>query len=156
MVKRIVLFMSIVLASGILFANVYTSVVDATSWGSNIPESLHAARTYFKVVDPGTFFKMVGPLNQVLTLLAVILCWKPVPSARIYLLTALGCCILMYVLTFTYFYPRNAIMFEGGTDPAVMSEAWSQWNAMNWVRSLIIFVGVCASCVALDKVYLNQ
>ena len=155
MIQKIVLFLSITVASGILAANVYTSVVDATSWGSNIPESIHAARNYFKVVTPAQFFRVASPLNQVLALLALILFWKSVPSARLFLGIALGCYIFTDVFTFTYFYPRNDIMFVKGTDPALMSKAWSEWNAMNWLRSLIIFAGVCASFVSLDKTYMK-
>jgi hypothetical protein len=153
MIQKIVLFLSITVASGILVTNIYTSIVDATSWGSSIPESLQAARTYFKVVNPGTFFRVASPLNQALALLALILFWKSVPSARMFLAIALGCHILTDVFTFAYFYPRNEIMFVNGTDPAVMSKAWSQWNVMNWLRSLIIFAGICCSFISLNNVY---
>ncbi|HTH57739.1 MAG TPA: DUF1772 domain-containing protein [Cyclobacteriaceae bacterium] len=153
MIQKIVLFMSILVASGILAANVYTSLVDAKSWGSNIPESLQTTRAYFKVVTPARFFRIVSPLNQVLAVLALILFWKAAPSARGFLATALGCYVLTDVFTFAYFYPRNDIMFVTGTDPSLMSKAWSEWNAMNWVRSLVIFVGVCASFFSLDRIY---
>jgi hypothetical protein len=155
MIQKIVLFLSIAVASGILAVNVYTSVVDATSWGSNIPESIHTARNYFKVVNPGTFFRVTSPLNQVLALLALVLFWKSVPSARMFLGIALGCYVLTDVFTFAYFYPRNAIMFVNGTDPALIAKAWSEWNTMNWLRSLIIFAGLCTSFVSLDKIYMK-
>jgi hypothetical protein len=155
MIQKIVLFLSITVACGILVTNIYTSIVDATSWGSNIPESIHAARNYFKVVNPGIFFRVVSPLNQVLALLALVLFWKSVPSARMFLAIALGCYILTDVFTFAYFYPRNEIMFVKATDSAVMAKAWSEWNAMNWLRSLIIFAGVCASFVSLDRIYVK-
>jgi len=35
-----VLFASLCIASGLLFANIYTSLVDAKSWGSDIPASI--------------------------------------------------------------------------------------------------------------------
>jgi hypothetical protein len=155
MIQKIVLFLSITVASGILVTNVYTSVVDATSWGSSMPESIQAARDYFKVINPGTFFRAASPLNQVLALLALVLFWKSVPSARQFLAIALGCYVLTDVFTFAYFYPRNEIMFVKGTDPALIAKAWSEWNAMNWLRSLIILAGVCASFVSLDKIYMK-
>lgn len=155
MIAKIILFLSIAMGSGILVANVYTSIVDATSWGANIPDSLYAARAYFKVVNPGTFFKAISPVALVLTLLVLVLFWNSAPSARIYFAINVGCYILMTVFTINYFYPRNDIMFLNGTDIEAMSKAWSQWNAMNWVRSLIMFVGLCASFVGLDKIYSN-
>ena len=78
--KIILLFASIVIASGLLISNIYTSVVDSTSWGSNIPHSIEAAREYFKTVNPGNFFRIYSPVNQVLALLALAV---PALSSRV-------------------------------------------------------------------------
>jgi hypothetical protein len=155
MIKKAILFLSILVASGILMTNIYTSIVDATSWGSNIPESLQTAREYFKVVNPGTFFRIFSPLNQVLALVALVLFWKSAPASRKFLAAALVMYVITDVFTFAFFYPRNDIMFVNGTDTAVMAKAWSEWNTMNWVRSLVIFTGVCCSFVGMEKVYLK-
>jgi len=155
MISKIVLFMSITVAVGILATNVYTSVIDAPSWGTNIPESIQTARDYFKSGNPGKFFRVASPLNQVLALIALVLFWKSVPSARMFLGMALGCYVLTDVFTFAYFYPRNEIMFIKGTDPALLSKAWSEWSSVNWLRSLVCFAGVCASFVSLDKIYMK-
>src|SRR3954452_13216620 len=74
--KTIALFASISIASGLMFANVYTSLVDAKSWGSDIPGSIAAAREYFKTVSPANFFRILSPLNQVLALAVLVLFWK--------------------------------------------------------------------------------
>ena len=66
--RTIALFASISIASGLLFANVYTSLVDAKSWGSDIPGSIAAAREYFKTVSPANFFRIFSPLNQLIIL----------------------------------------------------------------------------------------
>ena len=153
MIKKAILFLSIMVASGVLMANVYTSIVDATSWGSHIPESLHTAREYFKVVNPGTFFRIFSPLNQVLALIALVLFWKSDPGSRKFLAVALAMFVITDAFTFAYFYPRNDIMFVNGTDASVMAKAWSEWNAMNWLRSLIIFTGICCSFISVDKIY---
>jgi hypothetical protein len=62
------------------------------------------------------------------------------------------------VLTFAYFYPRNAIMFEKGslTDVDTLKNALTGWGAMNWVRSLIIFAGLVFSFLALRKIYISK
>ena len=74
--KTVALFASISIASGLMFANVYTSLVDAKSWGSDIPGSIAAAREYFKTVSPANFFRILSPLNQVLALAVLVLFWK--------------------------------------------------------------------------------
>lgn len=153
--KIILLFASIVVASGVLMSNIYTSVVDATSWGSNIPHSIEAAREYFKAVNPGNFFRIYSPVNQVLALLALILFWKASPTIRLYLGIAFVLYVLVDVMTFGYFYPRNDIMFKTAqlTDIALLKKTWAEWNTMNWVRSGVVLCGLIFSLIGLDRIY---
>jgi len=151
--KKTILFLSIAVASGALFINVYNSVVDAASWGSQIPESLETARKYYSTFTPATFLRVFSPLNQVLALLALILFWRSAQTVRKYLGIALVMYIATDALTFGYFYPRINIMFETGTDVKVLTQAWQEWNAMNWVRSLVILTGVFFSSLSMHKIY---
>jgi hypothetical protein len=153
--KNIILFASIVIASGLLITNIYNSLVDAKSWGADIPQSINTARQYFKSVNPGSFFRIFSPVNQVLGLLALILFWKSSPAIRMNLGIALVMYILADVLTFSYFYPRNDIMFKTAqlTDTDTLRKAWTEWCSMNWVRSLIALVGLVFSFLSLHKIY---
>ena len=110
--KKIILFLSIVLASGLLLTNIYNSLIDAKSWGADIPASLATARLYYKSVNPGNFFRIFSPANQVLGLLALIAFWKSSPRTRLYLGIAFFLYVLGDLFTFAYFYPRNEIMFK--------------------------------------------
>ena len=151
----LLLFASISLGSGLLFVNIYTSVVDAKSWGANIPQSIQTAREYFKIVTPGKFFRIISPINQVLTLLVLILSWKVSSTIRIYLGMALALYVCADVFTFAYFYPRNKIMFETAPIPGIdtLKNACTGWRAMNWLRSIIIFAGLVFSFLALHEIY---
>ena len=153
--KTIILFASISIASGLLFVNLYTSLVDVKSWGSDIPNSIAASREYFKTVNAGNFFRIISPINQVLGLLVLILFWKSSPSIRLCLGTAFVLYILGDVFTFAYFYPRNDIMFKTAqlTDIGLLKKTVSEWNMMNWVRSLIILAGLFFSFLSLHKIY---
>ena len=153
--KNFILFSSISIAAGLLFVNLYTSLVDARSWGSDIPNSMASARAYFKVVNPGNFFRIFSPLNQLLALIALILFWKAVPSVRLYLGGALMLYVLVEVFTFAYFYPRNDIMFRTAqlTDIDALRKAWSGWNMMNWLRTLILLAGLVCSFISLHRIY---
>ena len=101
--KNIIVFLSISIASGILFVNLYTSLIDAKSWGSDMPNSIAAAREYFKAVTPGDYFRIFSPLNQGVGLLALILFWKSSPSIRLCLGVAFVLYVLGDVLTFRVF-----------------------------------------------------
>jgi len=153
--KKIFLFASIMVASGLLMTNIYTSIVDAASWGSDIPNSIGSAREYFKTVNPGHYFRIFSPINQIVALLVLILFWRSSPSIRLYSGIALMIYVLCDVLTFAYFYPRNDIMFVNGslTDAETLQRVWSEWNTMNWVRSLLGLTGIIFSFITLHKVY---
>lgn len=153
--KNIFLFASIVLASGLLFVNIYNSMIDARSWGADIPQSIAAAREYFKSANPGIFFRLFSPLNQIVALLCLTLFWKTSVEVRIFLAVALVLYVLGDVFTFAYFYPRNDILFKTTplTDVDTLRKTWTGWNAMNWLRSFIVFVGLFFSFLALHKSY---
>ena len=151
----IILFASIALASGLLFTNIYTSIIDARSWGADIPNSIATARQYFKSVNPGNFFRIFSPANQLLGILALVVFWKTAPSIRI----CLGAALIMYLLaeamTFGYFYPRNDLMFRSLSpdDSNQLRKIWAEWASVNWVRSAVLLIGICCSFLALHKIY---
>jgi hypothetical protein len=132
--KKIILFSSISLASGLLFTNLYTSLIDAKSWGSDIPNSIVTAREYFKTVNPGNFFRIFSPVNQALGIIVLVLFWKASRSIRLCLGTALVLYLFAEGLTFGYFFPRNDIMFRDAqlTDVDLLKKTWSEWTIMNW------------------------
>jgi hypothetical protein len=150
--KKVFLYLSIAIASGILFVNIYTSIVDARSWGSDIPNSIAAARAYFSSTNPGDFFRIFSPINQIMAMVALILFWKS-GEVRKYLIAALVLYVIAEGFTFAYFYPRNELLF-GKTDLAdvsTLTRTWTEWSNMNWLRSLIILSGLTSSFIALHK-----
>ena len=152
--RRVVAFVSIAFMAAVLGVNVYSSVVDARSWGASIPESIVMARSYFKVVNPGAFFRVASPLNQLFALAALVVCWKSDKRVRLYFGLALVLAVLAEVLTFAFFFPRNEILFVAADmDSDVITRAWSEWSRMNWVRSLLLALGLVCSMKGLDSLY---
>lgn len=151
--KKIVLYTIVAFSSGLFFTNIYNSIVNAANWESNVPNSITATKDFFVVANPGTFFQLIDPTNLILIVLALILFWKESTSIRLYLGIALLCYISSMILTFTYFYPRNEIMFlsEQLPDTETLKKVASEWGRMNWVRSLIWLAGLICSFLALDK-----
>ena len=151
--KKIVLYASVAFSSGLFFTNIYNSIVNAANWESNIPQSITATRDFFVVANPGTFFQLVDPANMLLVVLALILFWKRSTSIRLCLGIALLCYISSMILTFTYFYPRNDVMFLSKQlpDTETLKKAASEWGRMGWVRCLLSLAGLICSFLALDK-----
>src|SRR4051812_5733622 len=135
-IRRPVLVLAAVFASGLLFVNVYNSLVDAPNWGADIPSSIDAARHYFTVRNPGDFYRYFSPANQIITLIGLIAVWPLGWRMRMLAFWALTISVLSDVMTFTYFYPRNDIMFNTTPmpDADALRNAWSGWSTMNWVR----------------------
>ena len=152
--KNILLFASVAIASGLLFVNIYNSLIDVKSWGSEIPESIGIARQYYRITNPGNFSRVFSPINQLLAIVALIVFWKQAPGSRWYLGIAAILYISADVFTFAYFYPRNHILFNTAqfTETARLAKTWTQWKSMNWLRSLIIFAGLIFSFISLDKI----
>jgi uncharacterized membrane protein len=150
--RKLSLALAISFAAGVLFTNIYTSVVDARNWGSNIPASIQTTRDYFKTANPGTFFRIFAPANEVAGLLALALCWRAGKRARLYCAIALLFAIGTDVITFAYFYPRNDILFKSpiATNLDAIKNAWEQWTTMNWYRSLM-----CAIVLVFDFLAFN-
>jgi hypothetical protein len=152
--KKVILFISVALACGVLFANVFNSMVISDAAKSDIPNSIMAAREYFKTVNPGDFFKIFSPAAQIFTLLSIILFWNASKSVRSYLIVALLCSISGD----TYFHPRSDLMFVSKSIPdnETLKRLSSEWSTMNWVRSFVLFIGVASLFLAVDKIYLSK
>ena len=151
--KKIVLYISVAFSSGLFFTLVYNSIVNAANWESNIPQSITATRDFFVVANPGTFFQLIDPTNMLLVVLALILFWKRSTSIWLYLGIALLCYIASMILTFTYFYPRNDVMFlsQQLPDTETLKKAATEWGRMGWVRCLLSLAGLVCTFIALDK-----
>ncbi len=156
--KQMFLYACIVLTSGVLFTNLYNSLVDATSWGADIPNSIKAVREYYKSVSPGNYYRSVTPVVQLICLLTTLLFWKSSKQIRYCLLIALIIYLIGDVLTFTYFYPRNEFMFQVGNinDITAMQKAVTEWQNMNWVRSILVVASIVLYCITLHKTYYLQ
>jgi hypothetical protein len=154
-VKKLIAFLSIICASGLVMVTIYNLIVDAKSWGADIPASIQTVRDYYKNVDPRNFFAIIAPINMVLIVLSIILFWKDRRPIRTYFIISFLLYAIIAALTFVYFVPRDRIIFtmplEGHLDE--IKTALSQWKNMNWLRTLLGLTGVMFSIKALDTFY---
>ena len=152
-IQILILILAATVASGLLFVNIYTSMVDAPNWGRDVPASIVAAREYFSVKNPGNFFRVFSPLNQLLALVALIVSWWAPKGTFPICLAALVLAVSVDVFTFAYFYPRNEIMFVAPIENVdAIRSALSGWQNMNWIRSGMIAVIVVLDYLALKKI----
>jgi anthrone oxygenase-like protein len=153
--KKIIVFLSVICASGLVMVTIYNLIVDAKSWGSDIPASIITVRDYYKHVDPRNFFAIVAPINMVLIVLSIILFWKDSVSIRTYFCISFLLYAIIAALTFVYFIPRDRIIFtmpiEGHTEQIMT--ALSQWKNMNWLRTLLGLTGVLFTIKGIDSFY---
>ena len=155
--QTIVLILAVTVASGLLFVNIYTSMVDAPNWGRDVPASIAVARDYFSVRNPGAFFRVISPLNQVLALAAVVLSWWAPKGTFTICVAAFILAVSTDIFTFAYFYPRNEVMFVAPIgDVDAIRSALSGWRNMNWIRSGMVVVIIALDYLALLKVVKSE
>jgi hypothetical protein len=151
--QTIVLILAATVASGLLFANIYNSMIDAPNWGRDVPASIVTAREYFSVKNAAVFYRIFSPMNQVLALLAAVLSWWAPRGTFTICIAALILAVSADILTFAYFYPRNEIMFVAPIENVdAIKSALSGWQNMNWIRSGMVAVVVVLDYLALLKV----
>jgi hypothetical protein len=153
--KKLVLFLSIICASGLTLVSIYNTVIDAQSWASDIPASIQTARDYFQHVDPRRFYAVAGPINEILILLTIVLFWKDGVSLRVYFAISLLMYTAIVVLTFAYFVPRDLILFTWSIPDHLdlIRTAAAEWSHMNWLRTLLGLIGAFSSFKGLDTYY---
>jgi hypothetical protein len=117
-------------------------VVIAPNYECAVPNSISLARQFLQRTTPAHFFRVVAPLAQVLTLLSVIAAWEQ--PARWTFAIALGVLIVADVITFTFHYPRLAIMFNSPVpqDSDELRRAAREWAMGNWVRGVLLVVAL--------------
>jgi hypothetical protein len=145
--KEIVLCLSII-SIGVLFGgSLYDSIVLAPNYRVGIPQSLEHFRQFMAVANPGNFFRLIAPLTQLSILISLILGWRRPAGRRWWLILALVLIVAGDVFTFTFHYPRNAILFHDPmhTPPETLEKAAIEWAYGNYLRILLV-VGamVCA------------
>ena len=137
-----------IIALGMLLgACSYESVVMAPNYAAQVPESLQRARNFLVVSNPGNYFRVLAPATQITLVLAVLLTWR-VPGARWWILGALAGAVLTDAITYTFHYPRNAILFQQpltGVPVSSLQAAAREWGPGNLVRvALLACAVVCA------------
>jgi len=134
----------------LLGAALYESVVMAPNY-MNLT-SLEHARGFLVASTPGTFFRALSPVVQILLLMSVVLTWRASPKQlRWLLLSAFVAAIATDVVTFAFHYPRNHILFVAPLDrPASeLHRIALEWAWGNYVRIGLLAGATMATMIAL-------
>ena len=149
---RVVLIVAAILGLALLLgASAFESVVTAPNFNTGIPDSLRHMQGFMQVRNPGHYFRVVSPLTQILLLLSAIVCWRGPRGRRWSLVAALIAVVTADIITFTFHYPRNAILFGAidNTPIAELEQAAREWAVGNYVRVLLVLVSLGFSLRAL-------
>ncbi len=142
-------FLPLLLLSMLFGASSFQLAVDAPNW-TGVP-ALEHYRAFYPVINPGTFFQTLLP-TALLALLAALVCnWRPMPATRWRLAGALALMILVGVLTFTFHFPRNKILFG---DPLTRPAAYYHQVVTEWIAGDYLRLTMIASAIVLVAVSL--
>jgi hypothetical protein len=149
--KEIVLCLAIVSTGALFGGSLYDSLVLAPNYRVGIPQSLEHLRQFMAVANPGNFFRLIAPLTQLSILISVILGWRRPAGRRWWLILALVLIVAGDVFTFTFHYPRNAILFHDPmhTPPETLEKAAVEWAYGNYLRILLVGAAMVCAMKAL-------
>ena len=138
--KELLLCLTIILLGTLLGGSLYDAIVMAPNYRVGIPESLEHVRQFMAVANPGNFFRVVSPLTQLSILVSLILGWGRPAGRKWWLIPALLLIVAGDVLTFTFHYPRNAILFHDPmhTLPQTLQQAANEWAYGNYLRVMLV------------------
>jgi hypothetical protein len=138
-------------ASALFGASLYDAVVLAPNLLGG-PTGLEHGRLFMSAATPANLFRILSPATQVLLLVAVVANWTR-PQRRWPLVGALLALVLGDVITFTYHYPRNRLMFDAPltVEPERLSLAARQWSAANLLRVALVIGYWLGTLIALMR-----
>jgi hypothetical protein len=145
-------FLPLLLLSMLFGASLFQVVVEMPNWTG--PPALEHYRAFYQVLNPGTFFQSLLP-TTLMALLAGLVCnWKPISATRWRLAGALALMILVGVITFTFHFPRNRILFE---DPLTRPAAYyhkvvTEWAAGDYIRLALIGIAIVLVAVSMIRI----
>lgn len=150
MLEHALLTLSLLGLALLLGATAYESVVMAPNYGRDVPESIDVARRFLQRTTPAHYFRVLTPVTQLILLGSVVITWRSA-EVRYPTLAALVVLVLLDGITFTFHYPRLAIMFKGPMpeDAQRLRRAAREWAVGNIVRIALLIAAVLAVLHAL-------
>ena len=150
--RQFVLGLAVVLVAAVFGAALYESLVLAPNFQVGQPDSLEHFRRFMQVATPGNFFRIVVPATDLCLLLGVVLSWRA-PRLRWPVLAALLLLIAADVVTFSFHYPRNHILFGVPLQEplALLQRTAAEWALGNWVRIALAGAATMATLSAFAR-----
>jgi hypothetical protein len=142
----------------VLGGTVFAVIVEYPNWFANVPMSLEATRTFYKVLHPGFFFQTFAPLMLLTGLGFIATGWR-ITGARNMVAVSIAIMIGIELLTFIYIYPRLWIML--GPDAANQSVETlkltaEQFTYADRIRTAMMFVASGFSIAALFRFFRSK
>lgn len=149
--REIILCLAIISIGALFGGSLYDSIVLAPNFRVGIPQSLEHLRQFMAVANPGSFFRFIAPLTELSVLTSLILGWKHPAGRRQWLILAFLLIIAGDVITFTFHYPRNAILFHDPmhTPPETLEKVAVEWAYGNYLRILLVGAAMVCTMKAL-------
>lgn len=134
------------------------SVYDATVLAPNLrggSAGLEHGRLFMSRATPATLFRVASPATQLLLVASLVATWR-IERCRWLIAGALLSLVVADVITFTFHYPRNHLMFDSPTtaDPDALATAAKQWAIGNLVRVALVLCSWLCMLLAFGSIAL--
>lgn len=137
----------------VLGGTIFAVMVEYPNWFASIPSSVEATRNFYRVLHPGYFFQIFGPLMLLSGIAFVVVGWRETATRNL-VLASIAIFIAIELLTFLYIYPRLDVLF-GPDSPqqslVALRQAASDFTIADRIRTAMGFVASAISIGALFK-----
>ncbi|CAN5609833.1 hypothetical protein BH18ACI3_BH18ACI3_20810 [soil metagenome] len=142
----------------VLGGTIFSVMVEYPNWFANVPESLAATRSFYKVLHPGYFFQTFGPLMLLAGVAFVIAGWRMAETRNLVTVSIL-IMIGMELLTFLYIYPRLDLMFGPHAESQSVDAlrlAADQFTTADTIRTVLMFTASGFGIAALFRFFRHR
>lgn len=142
----------------VLGGTIFCAMVEYPNWFANVPSSLEATRNFYKVLHPGYFFQIWGPMIVLTGIAFIIVGWRTTAARNMVAITV-GLLIAIELLTFIYIYPRLWILFgpdAAGQTIEALQTASRQFTTADQIRTGLSLIAGATSISALFRFFKHK
>ncbi|MEX0686700.1 MAG: DUF1772 domain-containing protein [Balneolales bacterium] len=154
----LLLWMTLVLYVFYFAGHVFDLLANIPNWKSGEVHDVTKYRAFYSNSSPKTYFLplVLGtPLVSLVTLWSV---WQLDGSIYLYIGISFIISVIILVLTIKIFVPINEYLFmspESEYDPEKLKELVSKWISLDYLRLLLLGIGMLTSILALHNYLIN-
>ena len=154
MTSKALIWTVVILFSFFFAGHLFDLIVNVPNWKSGEIGSISSYRDFYWETTPKAYFLplMIGIF--LVSLLALISVRGESKTIKLLILTSFLTSIIVFIFTIMFFVPINEYIFSNTEyEPNKLEELVNKWVKFDYLRLLLVGVGLTASILGLNAYY---